>query len=57
MLDVSACVQTPCLLLMLFQILNVIIFVLENQELRESVEATTGGIFMPSHHNVAIDDF
>ena len=57
MLDVHACVQTPCLLLMLFQILNAIIFVLENQGLGENVEAATDGIFMPSHPSVSINDF
>ena len=49
MLDVYAIVQIPCQLRMLFQILNAVMFVLEKLELRESVEATTGGMFMPSH--------
>ena len=45
MLDVYADVQTHCLLQMLFQILNAIIFVLENQGLGENVEAITSLMF------------
>ena len=52
--DIHAFVQTHCLLLMLFQILNAIIFVLENQELGENVAVIPGGMFMPSHPSVYI---
>ena len=60
MVAIDAIVETPCLLRMLFQILNAIIFVLENQGLGENVEAATGGMFMlspPSVTIVAVDYF
>ena len=43
---IDAFVETPCLLRMWSQILNAIIFVLENQGLGENVEDPTGGMFM-----------
>ena len=49
---IDAFVETPCLLQMLFQILNAIIFVLESQGLGGNVEAVTGGMFMLSHPSV-----
>ena len=51
-LAIDAFVETPCLLRMLFQILNAILFVLENQGLGENVEATTDGVFVSSHPSV-----
>ena len=54
MADKHACVKTHCLLRILFQIHNAIIFVLENQGLGENVAVITGGMFMPSHPSVYI---